>query len=277
MSPRWNLYFPLRVNTCLQKNDIAMPIENDHEFANNVYNNFMALFFNPEIAKRKALGLLNDDFTLYAAQVILFPNGDPNIIRLNDEVSAAVRLKPGVDHTRAGFWPTISEVDTFQLNETQFMNCGHVTMVLLHGGYQLSFDFQYNNQFCKEHLNIAEQFLNTSRYAIDNNHVMAFIDNSFSAIELLAKANLLLEANQNVSGKTNHNQIKQAFNNRFRYSETEFEVSQRAVFNRLSDQRSKARYLNGEVNISIGELNSIQDTVRKMYDALVERLQYVEN
>ena len=249
-------------------------IENDQDFANTVLNNFMGLFFVPEINQRKTLGLITEEFCLLKAQAIIFPNGSPTLIRINDEVQAEIVLKPGVDSTADSFSPSANEVITFKLCEPELMNCGHVTLIYLNEGYKLTFDFQYNSQICKDHLKVAEQFLNTSLYALENSYTFSFIDNSFSAIELLAKTNLLLEANQNVVGKTNHNTIKQAFNNRLRDSELDFEVAQRTVFNRLSDIRSRARYLNGELSIELNELTSIYNTIKEMLSNLIDRLQY---
>lgn len=197
--------------------------ENDNsEFADNVYKNMMDLFFNPEIRRRKELNLLPENFTLLAAQAIFFPDGRPHIVRLNEEVSVEVKLKKGVDPTVKNFWASTYEVDHIKLNENEFLNCGHSTLILFNDGFQLSFDFHYNKQLCYEHLNVAREFLKTSKYALDNDLGFAFIDTSFSTIELLAKTNLFLEANQNILGKTNHRAIKSAFNLRYKNSQSEF-------------------------------------------------------
>lgn len=238
----------------------------------DIYNDFMHLFYTPEINRRKELGLLNDDFKLSAAQVIFFSDGRQNIVRLNEEVSAQVKIKKGVDISNNGFWPSTKDVEFIKLNENQFLNCGHATLILLKDGYQLSFDFQYNKLICKEHLGVANEFLKTSKYALNNNFFTSFIDNSFSAIELLAKTNLLLETNRNISAKTNHKAIKAEFNNRYKNSDTEFEIAQRRIFNQLSELRSKARYLNGELKVEIDTFTLINSTIEGMYNSLNERI-----
>jgi hypothetical protein len=105
------------------------------EFANNVFNNMHELFFNPEIATRKTLKLIPEDFTLVAAQAILFPDGRPHIVRLNSEVSVEVKLKKGVDKDAPDFWPSSGDVEYVKLNEKEFLDCGHITLILFKDGF----------------------------------------------------------------------------------------------------------------------------------------------
>ncbi len=244
------------------------------EFVNIVYKNNVDLFFNPEIERRKHLNILPDDFILIAAQAIFFPDGRPHIVRLNGEVSAEVKLKKGVDKSSPDFWASIDEVEYVKLNEKEFLNCGHSTLILLKDGYQLTFDFQYNKQLSNEHLAVAKEFLEISRYALENNLVYAFLDNAFSTIELLAKTNLFLETNKSVLGKTNHKAIKSEFNKLFRNTDNNFESERREVFNKLSDIRAKARYLEGQINIKNTELAVIFSIIDKMFFELSNRTKF---
>lgn len=244
------------------------------EFANNVYKNNMDLFFNPEIESRKQLNILPDNFVLIAAQAIFFPDGQPHIVRLNDEVSAEVKVKKGVDTSPPEFWASIDEVEHVKLNEKEFLNCGHSTLILFKDGYQLTFDFQYNRQLSIEHLTVAKEFLDVSKYALDKSLVFAFIDNAFSTIELLAKTNLFLETNKSVLGKTSHKTIKAEFNKRFRNAQNDFETERREVFNELSTIRAKARYLEGQINTEKEDLSSILNIIDKMFTELSNRTKY---
>ncbi|HMK17149.1 MAG TPA: hypothetical protein VK492_03035 [Chitinophagaceae bacterium] len=253
------------------------PEHDNSEFANNVYKNMMDLFFNPEINRRKEQNLLPENFTLLAAQAIFFPDGRPHIVRLNEEISVEVKLKKGVDPNVNNFWASTYEVEQIKLNESEFLNCGHSTLILFKDGFQLAFDFHYNKQLSYEHLTVAKEFLKTSKFALDHDLGLAFIDNCFSAIELLAKTNLFLEANQNVYGKTNHRTIKSAFNFRYKNSQSDFEIERRQVFNQLSDVRTKARYLEGSIYITKGQLQAIYNTVDKMYNELCERARFNNN
>lgn len=148
------------------------------------------------------------------------------------------------------------------------MNCGHSTLILFKDGYQLTFDFQYNKQLCNQHLSVAKEFVEVSKYALEKNLISAFVDNCFSAIELLAKTNLFLESNQSIIGKTTHKTVKAEFNKRFKNSEVDIEIERREAFNKLSDIRSKARYLDGTINIDRETLFAIQKTIEIMLNDL---------
>jgi hypothetical protein len=93
-------------------------------------------------------------------------------------------------------------------------------------------------------------------------------------MELLAKTNLLLEANEKVRGKTSHKTIKSAFNLRYKNSKAAFEVSRREVYNNLSDARGNARYLNGKMSFNKNELQKIYKTMSEMYHQLCLRAKY---
>jgi hypothetical protein len=248
--------------------------EADAEFASRVFDNMMETFFNPEIIRRKQLQLLPEDFELRAAQAILYPDGRTRTIRLNQEVAAEIKLKKGVDSSADDFWPTTDQVEEIKLHEKELLNCGHATIVLFKNGFQLSFDFHYNKQASQEHLRVAYEFLNISNYALGHDMIFAFIDNSFSAVELLAKVNLLLEANKDVSSKTTHKAIKSAYNLRYKNAVSEFDKQKREIFNRLSDVRDKARYLNGALNVSSAELKLINETISQMFNELCNRAGY---
>ena len=246
----------------------------DNEFANNVFNNMMDLYFNPEIKKRKQENLIPDNFTLIAAQAIIYPDGRQPAIKFNNEVSAEVRLKKEVNKDVEGFSPVVSEIEFIKLRDEEFLNCGHVTIIMFSDGFHISFDFQYNKQISVEHLKVAQQFIQTSKYALEEELIHAFIDNSFSAVELLAKTHLLLEANPSIQGKTTHRNIKSVFNLRFKNSQSPFEIDRRKILNELASARTNARYLEGKITYNQNELKTIYQTIEHMYVELCNRASY---
>ena len=254
-----------------------MNTDADSEFSNNVFENFMGLFFQPEITRRKIVGTITEPFSLLAAQVIFFPDGRQPEVRLNEEVSAEIKLKEGIDYDQKDFWPNLDDVKSLKLNEGRFEDCGHATLVLLKDGYQLTFDFVYNKAVSTNHLKVAKEFLKTAKYALENNLSTSFIDNSFSAVELLAKTNLLLETNSVVQGKTNHKAIKVEFNKRQKNAANEFDASVKDVFNQLSDYRGKVRYLNAEVDLDTFDNNKIYNILEKLYNDLMRRIGLADN
>jgi hypothetical protein len=242
------------------------------EFAQNAFHNFMALFFQPEIDRRKSLQLIEKPFQLLAAQAIIFPDGRPPMIRLNGEVSADLKLKKGTDTTVKDFWPSSDDVLKIKLKEGEFGNCAHVTLVTLADRVQLVFDFTYNKEISTANLQIAKEFLATAHYALDNGLPSAFIDNAFSASELLAKTNLLLETNKMMVGKTNHSAIKSEFNKRHKLTTDAFDLSVKDLLNRLSDMRSRARYLNGTIDLEKLDREQALAVLDELYEKLLQRI-----
>ncbi len=159
-----------------------MNTDPDTDFFNNVFNNFMELFFQPEITRRKNSGIIVEPFTLVAAQVIFPPDGRQPAVRVNEEVRAEMKLKKDIDYKQKDFWPMRGEVKSLKLNESDLEDCGHATLILLKDGYQLTFDFVYNKAVSTNHLKVANEFLKTAKFALDNKLTSSFIDNSFSAV-----------------------------------------------------------------------------------------------
>lgn len=244
----------------------------EDNFAENAFNNIMEIYFNPEIEKRKQEGLLKDDFELLAAQALIFPDERKTIIRFNDEVSANVKIKEGVDKTVTDFFPDCDEVESIDINEEEFLDCGHIIIIRFKDCFQLKFDFVYNKKTCKNLLNNAFQFLETSKFAFEKNYMNSYIDNAFSAFELMAKANLLFEANTNINGKTTHKAISTFFNLRYSKSILEDEIELRRIFNKLRIERNNARYLDNEVNFSNQEILISLQKIEKYYSDLMKRI-----
>lgn len=244
----------------------------EQDFSENIFKSFNDIFFNPEIERREKSNEIQPDFQLIAAQVIFFPNGEKPIIRLNNEVKATVKVKNGVNTNDNNYWASSEDVEKIIFDDKEFQDCGHATMILFTDGYQLSFDFRYNIETCKKHLQIAEQFLATAEYSYNNKYFSAFIDNSFSTIELLAKSKLLLAINKNMYGKTNHNAIKTEFSKYHMNIPEEFEMEEKNLLNRLSKLRSNARYLNGEFDYTTIDLENILKTLKKMYNQLIIKI-----
>lgn len=259
------------LNTILKNLMIEKLIE-DQQFADNVFKHFNDLFFNPEIERRRLRNEIQEPFYLIAAQVIFFGNGNQPIVRINEEVKAEVKIKKSVDITQKDFWASRDEVEKIIFNDPKNLDSGHVTMILFRDGYRLSFDFIYNKDTCGKYLNTAEEFLKTAKFALESNYLSAFIDNSFSSMELLAKCKLLLETNENMRRKTNHKAIKSEFNKRFKNNFNSIEIDYKNVFNKLSELRGNARYLENPFSISDVEKKLIIDSLTNLYGKIKENI-----
>lgn len=226
----------------------------ESSFSDNTFKNLITIYFDPEIDRRKKVSLIPENFELLAAQALIFPDDRKNIIRLNDEVCAKVKLKEGVNHSASDFFPNAEDIESIDINEDEYLDCGHIIIIRFKNCFQLKFDFIYNKKRCNALLKNSLEFLATAKFALENDYLNSFIDNAFSAFELLAKANLLLEANKSVQGKTNHKAVNTNFNLRFKNSLLQEEVDLRQIFNKLSEERRNARYLDSSVSFTREEL-----------------------
>ena len=245
--------------------------DHNEEFSKNVFTNIMGTFIAPEIERRKQKNLLPDDYTMRAAQVLIYPDGRPHLVRLNEEVVAEVKFKKGIATNAPDFAPSSADVEHIHIREESLQNCAHIIILLFKDGYRLSFDFGYNKKICNDHLGRAAEFIRTCNVALEENLLNAFIDNAYSAMELLAKANLLIEANEKVKGKITHKAITTAFNLRFQNAVSDFELARREVLNKLANARNKARYLEGTLKMEKEEMQFIYETIDTMYLELCNR------
>jgi hypothetical protein len=67
-----------------------------NEFADNLFDQVLSIWVNPEIEKRKQAGVINDKFVFWAAQVIMDPSG-PEQIRLNEEARGIFKVQNMAD------------------------------------------------------------------------------------------------------------------------------------------------------------------------------------
>jgi len=243
-------------------------MEQDLQFSENVFSNFNNLFFNPEIERRRLRNEIQDPFYLVAAQVIFFEKDKEPLIRLNQEVKAGVKLKENAKMDQGDLFYSRDYVENIFLNDPEHLDCGHVTMILFKEGYRLSFDFIYNKHTCSKYLKASKEFLTTAKFALEKGYSSAFIDNSFSSIELLAKCILLLETNEKMKGKTNHKTIKTEFNKLYKNDINTIEMHHRTVFNKLSQLRSGARYLENSFYISKNDENLIIESLNNLYNKI---------
>ncbi len=233
-------------------------------FGKNVFENFWDLFFEPEINRRKKEGLIDENFEFFAGQVIFFPSPKKPLIRINKEVSANVKVIEEKLEDKI-----IEKIQYVELNEKEFENCGHITLIHYPNGRHLSFDFIRNQALVRKHLKTSNEFIETAIFALKKDYSSSFIDNAFSSMELLAKCRLLTEPVPDLSKKSSHKLIKSEFNKRYRNNA---QVEERLIFNKLSDLRNKARYLKGYFTLNIDECNAIITAIKNMSKDITNRV-----
>ena len=97
-----------------------------------VIQQFMDLFFLPEIRRREESGQIKAPFALLAAQIVFSPNGTSPEIRLNEEVQISLDATL-VDGTRTNQGGRFSAADIIDIHTYRLSgpdrDCGHGTLL----------------------------------------------------------------------------------------------------------------------------------------------------
>lgn len=245
--------------------------DQNNEVFRRVFQQLMDLFVTPEVMRRQETGELDKPLDLRAAQIIFFPDGRKPQVRINTEVRAIgkVKFKPGISKKPGEpiFEHELEGLEEINLTEEDDPNCGHATLIRIAGEWIIAFDFRYNKALSRKHIETARQYYESAEFSLKRRYWSPFIDNLFSAAELLAKSILLSMPGLKLA---THKAIQMRYN---RFADLgNVELVYRETFNKLSGQRDSARYLKGDVSISEEEARRLLDIVKNMIEDASHRV-----
>ena len=177
-----------------------------------------------------------------------------------------MKFKPGISR-KPGEPIFEHEIDGWQevnLTKEDDPDCGHATLIRIADSWMIAFDFRYNKALSKKHIETAKQFYEAAEFSFDHGNWSPFIDNLFSATELIAKCVLLSMPDPKFRKKSSHKAIQIRFN-RFA-SLGNVEAVYRETFNKLSGLRDPARYIKGVMSISEEEAKRLLNIVGSMIE-----------
>jgi len=200
-----------------------------------------ANWVSPEIEARREMGRLPAGFELRAAQIIFSPDAEAPAVRLNEEVVAVARVKieGPIEKGQAIFENQIQDIESVDLTDSD-SDSGHFTLLRVQDHWHIAFDFRRYATHVAQMVKLAGQFLDTATQALASDSVPAFVDNLFSAVELLAKAQLVLNGGHD-PGSRKHSAIHSYFNMWGKLGNTRTEYVR--LLNDLAKMRPKARYM----------------------------------
>lgn len=238
----------------------------DEQIKEAVVRQAMDFWIEPEIERRRAARALPEDFALSAAQVI-FGDAEMPDVRLNEEVKAAVLVEAKRDVAK-GEEITADDIAAYKdiiLTEDD-PNAGHITIVPHQGRWGLAFDFRRNAAHIGKHVERARQFLDTAAWARQEGKVGPFVDNLFSATELMAKGLLIWMPDETLLRGKGHGQI----HNRFNYEGKMENVDPRfaKLLNQLVALRRPARYLVRDFSLTDAEMDEMLAVAEEMHATL---------
>lgn len=246
---------------------MATIIRVDEQIKEAVVQQAMDFWITPEIERRRAAGDLPEDFALSAAQVIL---GDAEIpeVRLNEEVKAAILVEASRDVT-AGEEITADDIAAYKdiiLTEDD-PNAGHITIVSYLGQWGLAFDFRRNAAHIGKHIERSREFLDTAAWARLETKVASFVDNLFSATELMAKGLLIWMPDEKLLKGKNHGPLHDRFNYERKMENVDARFAR--LLNDLTALRRPARYLSRDLTMSNEQMDEMLAVAEDMHAALV--------
>jgi len=247
----------------------------DPEVANRAFQQVMDLFILPEVERRQEIGDLPKPLVIQKVQLVFFPDDRKTMVRFNDEVDALakVKLKEGISKEKGDpvYSHEIEGLKEIELTEDDDPDCAHVIIFHIGEKWLLHFDFRYNKDLSSRYIERASEFIKGAEFYYTQNHMAPFADNLYSAIELLAQAILMLFRDRVVTESKSHGPLKNRFNHYVYLGNLKPEYAQ--AFNSLATQRSKGRYLRGEIRITQEDAATLLEYVKGMRDDAIAMLQ----
>lgn len=224
--------------------------------------------FAPELEKRRAAGLIGDDFHLYLAQ-LLQPPDEENKVLFNEEVRgvALLRAPRDVKQGEPVMMTDLAHIEQFELPD-DLLDCGHFTIIRAGEGWRMVFNLLSGRAKARDMLELADQYLQASIESGRKGHSGPAVDNLYSSSELVSKAELILHRGKAAKAKT-HGPIASEINAWARIGNIDQAFV--ALFNKLGQQRPNARYSDREHRPPTPNADSY-DLVRAMIDRGLERV-----
>ncbi|MER9603432.1 hypothetical protein [Mesorhizobium sp. M0243] len=235
------------------------------EFTQRILDQAFKFWFTPEVIARQEAGTLPVPAPMFVAAQVIFGASPRPLVRLNEEVKGNARLKAGAPEMKAG-QPVSADmleyIESFELPE-QDANFGHLTAFRHNNGnWAVTFDFQQNRATAADLVTRAGQFISAARHSFDQRFEAPYIDNLFSACELLAKARLIPSSEIALDSRT-HGVIHSSINRQRKHGNVSGDFVD--LFNDLTISRAAARYAqNGSIKVRAGDsaLSIVEEELR---------------
>ncbi|WP_240745428.1 hypothetical protein [Microbacterium sp. K35] len=196
---------------------------------------------------------------VFAALVELPPHGVP-IVRINEEVVLAARASKDSGIT-SGTPVTSENIDSLEdVWPTNIgPDSGWTLFYLLGDAAQVAFDFRYNKGQANRLLDLARDYLLTSRTMVST-AIGPAVDSLYSAAELTVQVQMLSQAQRT--------RVHQARGEWLQANEDLGNTPQgfSAVLQRLRAERAAARYGDGTVTVTSDEMTVFMDTIDEVIE-----------
>lgn len=236
-------------------------------------SHMFSLYMYPEIRRRVEVGSLPGEVKIWGFQV-LFQMDNPPMVRINKEVRGQmiVGLKEGKD-VEVGERTTLENVDNIEsirLEDDEEPKYAHFTAIQLGHAWTFTFDFRYDKGRARKHLAVAKEFLRLADYCYRYELWHPFAENLLAALELMAKADLMLLPETGVRKARSHKYVKARYNLLGKLGNENKPYCEH--LNKLWKFRKAARYLEGRLGIDTEYAKEALKSAREMSSYLDDRV-----
>jgi HEPN domain len=231
----------------------------------SLFESMTVNWVKPEVLARREDGSWTDEDLVYRFQVQFLDN-DEVAVRLNGEVQGVLEAKAtrAIEKGEEVFEDDFSEISGYRLPE-EYAYHPHVTGFCFKGEWFLAFQLGHRDPARFEVLAAGKEFLATAHEALAAGRLRAFFDVANSAVELLAKAELLScgPTIEYALKSVSHRTLSSAYNiwtGRLGNSERRFADA----LNRLAKLRRQARYIDNELEGDEAEAAELLATLDEM-------------
>jgi uncharacterized protein (UPF0332 family) len=217
----------------------------DDETKQRVFQQVLDLWVKPEIERREKSGKIQKDFVITKIQIILSLNSAKPQIRFNEEVKATARCKINNSKNKGDvvYDLDVDRIEKIELTDND-PNCAHITLLLLKNNWTISFDFRYNKEIIKNHIEASKEFYESAKDNLEKKRLRPFFEDAFASAELSAKSVLLALPDKKILTGRNHHDRLNKFKNWADLGNVKVEFSE--TLSKLSSLRDSARYLYSE-------------------------------
>lgn len=168
----------------------------DEEGKKRVLDQVLNIWAKPEIERRIKDGKMKKEDEIRRVQVICTP-GNPNQIRLNDEVAIIAEAKANRDIVKGEEIreSDISEIKKFIVDCPP--NSGHITLFRFLNKWMVIFDFKYNKDNIRKTLESSRSFYESAKDDLVAGRIIPFLESCWSSAELSGVCHMLSIGDKN--------------------------------------------------------------------------------
>jgi len=217
-------------------------IDFDQKTKKRIFQQVIDIFVIPEIERRKKMNKLPSDFRLERIQVIFSSRSGRNYVRLNKEVKAIIKVRTNKPIQKGDivYEKDIDKIESIDLTKGD-TNYGHFTLLYIKDSWIVSFDFIYNKEEIRKHIEASNEFYESAKENLKKKRLRPFFENAFASAELFTKS-LLLSLPIKEQSKGSKHQIKKEFLKNWA-DLGNVKPSFSTTLSKLYSLRSSARYL----------------------------------